>query len=322
MSLKKHSNIPAYLCCLLILWLFNFNAYSASKCLYISSYHQGYTWSDGVEQGLRKKLGGHCEIRQIDMDTKRNKDTEYIQKKAETVRDQIDDWQPDVVITSDDNAAKYVIQQFYKNAKTPFVFCGVNWTVKEYGFPYSNVTGIIEVAPLKAMLSSAMKYSDSARRAVYIGADTLTEKKNFRRALKASMKIGIELEAILVSTAVEWKQAYEEAQQSDFIVLGSHSGISDWKADEIEKFAIEKAKRLVVTNHDWMMPFSSLGFTKLAQEQGEWAAEAAIEILNGTSPADIPIVANRQWDLWVNNQHLDTIGIKLPRKLLSKAKKL
>jgi ABC-type uncharacterized transport system substrate-binding protein len=307
---------------LIFLGSFTPNAYSASKCLYISSYHQGYAWSDGVEQGLRNKLDGHCEIRQFNMDSKRNKNTDYIQKKAATVRRQIDDWQPDVVITSDDNAAKYVIQQFYKDSKIPFVFCGVNWTVKEYGFPYSNVTGIVEVAPLKVMLSNALKYSNNARRAVYIGANTLTEKKNLKRIQKTSQKLGIELEGILVSNMTDWKQAYIDAQQSGFVVLGNHSGIDDWQPTEIEEFAIEKAQRLVVTSHHRMMPFSSIGFTKIVHEQGDWAAQAAIEILNGKSPADIPIVANRQWDLWVNNTHLEKIGIKLPRKLLSKAKKL
>lgn len=322
MSRNPLFSILIFSCCLICLGTFTPSAYSASKCLYISSYHIGYAWSDAVEQGMRKKLDGHCEIRQFNMDTKRNKDTNYIQMKAATVRRQIDDWQPDVVITSDDNAAKYVIQKFFKDAKTPFVFCGVNWTVQEYGFPYSNVTGIVEVAPLKVMLSNALKYSNNARQAVYIGANTLTEKKNLKRLQIASQKLGIELEGVLVSNASDWKEAYEEAQLSGFIVLGSHSGINDWENDQIKEFAISKAKRLVVTNHEWMMPYSSIGFTKIPQEQGDWAAQAAIEILNGTSPADIPIVANRQWDLWVNNSQLKQTGIKLPRKLLSKAKKL
>jgi ABC-type uncharacterized transport system substrate-binding protein len=125
----------------------------ANKCLYVSSYHRGYAWSDGVEQGLRKVLTGHCEIRQIDMDTKRNKSAEFKQSAAAAVKREIESWKPDVVIVSDDNAAKYVVKEYYRDADTPFVFSGVNWTVKEYGFPYSNVTGIIEVAPLEAMLS-------------------------------------------------------------------------------------------------------------------------------------------------------------------------
>ena len=294
----------------------------AGKCLYVSSYHRGYAWSDGVEQGLRRVLTGHCEIRQIDMDTKRNKSTEFKQSAAVAVKREIETWQPDVVIVSDDNAAKYVVQQYYRDAATPFVFSGVNWTVKEYGFPYSNVTGIIEVAPLEAMLTHAIKYSGEAKKAIYLGADTLTEKKNLDRVARASEKLGIELEGILVSDAGEWKVQYRAAQEADFIVMGSYSGISDWNKTELAAFAVEHARKLTVTSHDWMMPFSTIGFTKIPQEHGEWAAQTAIEILKGKSPREIPIVANRDWDLWLNAAHLESTRIKLPRKFTRKAKKV
>ena len=294
----------------------------ASKCLYVSSYHRGYAWSDGVEQGLRSVLTGHCEIRQIDMDTKRNKSAEFKQSAAVAVKREIESWQPDVVIVSDDNAAKYVVQQYYRDAATPFVFSGVNWTVKEYGFPYSNVTGIIEVAPLEAMLTHAIKYSEGGRKAVYLGADTLTEKKNLERVAEASKKLGIELEGILVPSAGEWKTRYKAAQDADFIVMGSYSGISDWDKTELAAFAVEHARKLTVTSHEWMMPFSTVGFTKIPQEHGEWAAQSAIEILKGKSPREIPIVANRDWDLWINAAHLESTQVKLPRKFLRKAKKV
>ena len=297
-------------------------ASGAGKCLYVSSYHRGYAWSDGVEQGLRKVLTGNCEIRQIDMDTKRNKSVEFKQSAASEVKHEIETWQPDVVIVSDDNAAKYVVKQYYRDADIPFVFSGVNWTVKEYGFPYSNVTGIIEVAPLKVMLTNAIKYSGGAKKAIYLGADTLTEKKNLDRVAGASQKLGIELEGILVSSASEWKTRYRAAQDVDFIVMGSYSGISDWNKTEMAAFAVEHAKKLIVTNHEWMMPFSTIGFTKIPQEQGEWAAQAAIEILKGKSPSEIPIVANRDWDLWLNMAHLESTRITLPRKFVRKAKKI
>ncbi len=293
-----------------------------SKCLYVSSYHQGYAWSDGVEQGLRKELTGHCEIRQIDMDTKRNKSEEFKQSAAVIVKHEIETWQPDVVIVSDDNAAKYVVKQYYRDAATPFVFSGVNWTVTEYGFPYSNVTGIIEVAPLKVMLTHAIKYSWGAKKAIYLGANTLTEKKNLERVAGVSEKLGIELEGILVDDASEWKVQYRAAQDADFIVMGSYSGISNWNKTELATFAVEHASKLTVTSHEWMMPFSTVGFTKIPQEHGEWAARATIEILKGKSPQEIPIVANRDWDLWLNTAHLESTRIKLPRKFLRKAKKV
>jgi len=312
----------AVLCGLFSILLQHPAALAAKKCLYVSSYHQGYAWSDGVEEGLRKVLTNeHCELRQIDMDTKRNKDKVFIEKTVESIRQQITDWQPDVVITSDDNAAKYLIKPYYKDADIPFVFNGVNWTAREYGFPYSNVTGIVEVAPLDIMLANAVRYSNGAK-ALYLGANTLTEKKNFKRMQQAAVKQQIKLEGQLVDTAENWKQAYLNAQSYDFIVMGSYSGIKDWDKASLSKFAIENARVLSVTSHEWMMPFSSLGYTKIPQEHGEWAGLAAIEILNGVSPAEIPIVANRKWDIWLNQEHLKSTGINLPRKLTRKAKKV
>ena len=68
---------------------------SAARCLFVSSYHQGYAWSDGVERGLRSVLDGRCELKQFDMDTKRHKTIEDKQQAAESAR-QIDlEWKPD-----------------------------------------------------------------------------------------------------------------------------------------------------------------------------------------------------------------------------------
>jgi len=172
------------------------------------------------------------------------------------------------------------------------------------------------------MLTHAIKYSGGAKKAIYLGADTLTEKKNLDRVAEASKNLGIDLEGMLVSSASEWKLQYRAAQDADFIVMGSYSGISDWNKTEAAAFAVEHARKLTVTSHEWMMPFSTVGFTKIPQEHGEWAAQTAIEILKGKSPSEIPIVANRDWDLWINTAHLESTRIKLPRKFLRKAKKI
>jgi ABC-type uncharacterized transport system substrate-binding protein len=62
--------------------------------------------------------------------------------------------------------------------------------------------------------------------------------------------------------------------------------------------------------------------TKVPEEHGEWAGLAALEILGGTNPGDIPIVSNRKWDIWVNLSILNQSGIRLPAPLLKKAKKV
>ncbi|MEN8178559.1 MAG: ABC transporter substrate binding protein [Pseudomonadota bacterium] len=294
----------------------------AKKCLFISSYHQGYAWSDGVERGLRSVLEGKCDLKQYDMDTKRHKGLEYKQAKGLEAKELIDSWQPDVVVTADDNAAKYVIQMHYKDTATPFVFCGINWTVKEYGFPYSNVTGMIEIAPIEPLLDKVRALLPNYERAIYIGANTHTETKNLARFEKAAVKNRIQLDSRLVDTAEEWLVAYRDAQKYDFIIMGSNSGIKGWDQELIVTAILPETRRLSITSHGWMMPYTMLGYTKVPEEQGEWAGMAALDILGGVKPSEIVVVPNRKWDIWTNNSLLDAGRIALPKNLLTKSKKI
>ncbi len=293
----------------------------AARCLFVSSYHQGYEWSDGVERGLRSVLDGRCEVRQFDMDTKRQKDEASKRQAAEEARALVESWQPDVVITADDNAAKYLIAPYFRDAEVPFVFCGVNWTASEYGFPYSNVTGMVEVAPVRPMLEKAIRMTRGAR-AVYIGADTHTEQKNSGRFLEAADALGITIVPVHVSSTEAWLDAYREAQAYDFVVLGSNAGINDWDPERISAEIGRTSRKLSVTSHGWMMPYAMLGMTKVPEEQGEWSAMTALAILDGTPPADIPIIANRKWDVWANETLLAAAEVKLPRALRHKAKRV
>ncbi len=292
------------------------------KCLYVSSYHKGYAWSDGVEKGLRSVLSGQCKIRQYDMDTKRNKSEASKQQAALAARSLIEQWRPDIVITADDNAVRYLLQQYYKNSSLPFVFCGVNWTASEYGLPYDNATGIIEVAPIRPLLRQVKMLLGNVKKGVYIGADTVTEHKNFHRFAEMAQSESISLKASLVSTAAAWLDAYQQAQQADFIVIGSNAGIEDWDPDAISRKIANHSSTLTVTNHDWMMPYSMLGFTKVPEEQGELAARAALSILEGAKPESIAIVPNRKWDMWTHSRLLKTAGITLPELLLRKSKQI
>ena len=294
----------------------------ANKCLFISSYHTGYAWSDGVEQGLRETLFGKCELKQFNMDTKRNKNEEAKKKAAQKAIELIESWKPDVVITADDNAAKYLIKPFFKDHKLPFVFCGINWNVDEYSFPYSNTTGMVEVAPIDALFNKAKDILDYPAKAIYIGANTLTEQKNLKRFQQAAQIHAVSLDYRLVNSRQEWLDAYRSAQKFDFIVIGSHSGINDWNEKIVVEFVKSSTKKLSLTNHGWMMPYTLLGLVKVPEEQGEWAGLAALEILRGTKPIDIPIVSNRRWDILLNSSVLEQSGININDSLLRKAKKI
>jgi len=316
---------PRHLAAVLALLALGAAEAQAARCLFVSSYHQGYAWSDGVERGLRSVLEGRCELRQYDMDTKRNKDEASIEAAALEAKRIIDTWRPDVVITADDNAAKYLVVPYYRDQPVPIVFAGVNWTAKEYGFPFSNVTGMVEVAPIRPMLEAALETVGGQGPAFYLGADTLTERKNLARFEAAAKELGLALDSRLVSTAGEWMHTHAAIQNSHaFLVVGSYSGIVDWepRRDEIAAAVLRQSRKLSVTNHGWMMPFTMLGLTKIPEEHGEWSAQAALAILDGMRPTDIPIIANRQWDVWVNDALVSASALELPERLRRKAKRM
>ena len=291
-------------------------------CVYISSYHRGFEWSDRVEAGLRAHLSGHCRIVQFDMDTKRFKEPEDILAAASAALELIRKEQPDVVITSDDNAARYLIVPHLLDTELPVVFSGINWTVEEYGFPAKNVTGIVEVAPLAPLISAASEVVPDARRVVYVSDKTLTESKNFERYSRAADEAGIKIDQLRASTFKQWLEAFVKSQSYDFVIIGGVAGINDWDDETAVKHVEENTRVLTVTTHEWLMPYASLGYTLIPEEHGEWAGRTAAAILSGTSPGSIPIVTNRKWDTWINDTLIQGSDTLVSDDILRSAKQL
>lgn len=308
---------------LLIILFFPLTLFSASskKCIYINSYHDGFVWSDTIAKNLKNELIDSCEIIQFNMDTKRNKSIDYIQKKALEAKLLIDTEKPDIVITSDDNAAKYLIKPYYKDSHIPFVFNGVNWSAKEYGFPYSNVTGMIEVTPINELFKVAV-YITSGKKGIFIGDDTITDKKDLKQFLKFAKKRNISLDSALLNTFEEWQQKYKDAQTKyDFIVLGHNSAIKNWDDKQAKEFLLQNTKKLVLTTYSWMVPFSTIGLTIRPEEQGTWAGNTAKAILNGYPIENIAITTNHIWNKSINMSLVNVSTVKIPKDIIFNYKK-
>ena len=294
----------------------------AHKCLYVSSYHQGYEWNDGIERGIEDVIGQKCDLDKFYLDTKRHKETEFAKKMALAAKQHIDTTRPDVVIACDDNASKYLIQPYYKDADLPVVFCGINWTVDEYGYPYSNVTGMVEVIPIGPLLDVVQAVVGTPTDGVYLSSDVYTEHKDFERYRKIFAEKNMALRGVFVRTLADWKTEYERAQDSGFIVLGNNAGINDWDKAEASQHAHTHVRVFTVTNYDWMTPYAMFAMTKLPEEQGEWAAKVALSILDGEQPADIPIIVNRRWNILVNTALMSRVAVQLPAHIQQKAVKV
>ncbi len=296
---------------------------SARSCLFLASYHKGYEWQDGIEEGLRSTLGNRCTIEAFYLDTKRNTDEDYAKSTAKKAKQLIDSMQPDVVIASDDNASRYVIEPYYRESDIPFVFCGVNWSAEKYDFPYPNVTGMLEIISIDPLLKVIQTVLPDASSGIFIGGDVPSTRSNYERYKKSFLSRGIVVRDGMVKTFDEWKEKLSDAQETaDFIILANKAGIVDWDQEAAIAHVQQNIRRLTVGHHEFMVNLNMFSMTKIPGEQGEWAAKVAIKILEGSKPSEIPIVANRRWNIYANTGLLKKAGIQLPPNILRKAVKV
>ena len=298
-------------------------AAAPARCLYVSSYHAGYEWNDGIERGLEATLQNRCELKKFYMDGKRHLDEAYAKTKALEAKRLVESWKPDIIIAADDNVSKFLIMPYYKNAAVPVVFCGVNWTADAYGYPYRNATGMIEVGPIEPLQAEVLTVVKHARRGVFLSVDEITQKKEFSMVEELFKRRGITVVFRPVNTMAAWLAAYTAAQgNADFLIIGNNAGIPDWDKAAARRHVYEQGRRFSVAYLDWMAPYAMLTMAKIADEQGEWSGKVAVLILNGTPPSKIPVVANRRWNMFVNNRLLDKAGIRLSPDILQKAMKV
>jgi ABC-type uncharacterized transport system substrate-binding protein len=292
------------------------------RCLIVASYHDEFPGQALKIMGARSVLEGKCEIEQFNMDTKRHPEPEFCENKAHEANALIESWRPDIVIAIDDNASKYLVQPYLKDIALPVVFSGIDWTADEYGYPYSNATGMIEVFPIHPLLKQITRILPEATRAVCLRGERLSEKKDCARYKQVYQSVEIDVVDSPVHTFEEFQNAFLDVQHVDVIIVQNYSGIEGWENEKAKAFLLENARALTVSQLDWMAEFTMLAITQVIEEQGQYAAEVALKLLAGAKPADFPVIANRQWNLYVNQPLLEKAGIELPRDLLRKAVKV
>lgn len=282
--------------------------YNGKKILHIDSYHRGNTWNDSIADAVGKTLQGTgVELKIIHMDTKRNASEVFKKTAALKAKAVIETFQPDVVTTSDDNAARYLIMAHYRDAELPFVFCGLNWDASSYGLPYKNVTGMVEVSPIPQIIKLLRQYAKGERLG-YLTEDTETKRKelDYHKQL-----FNIDYDRVyLVNSFNEWKQSYLRAQDEvDMLIILGVAALADWDDQEAKMLAENHTKIPSGTDFSWLMHISMLGVGKSPEEQGRWAARAALKILDGVPPHRIPLTYNKKGTLYFNKTIAASMGI-------------
>ncbi|MCP4010436.1 MAG: ABC transporter substrate-binding protein [Proteobacteria bacterium] len=304
----------------LLLCFFSSATYAnpGQKVLYINSYHPGYAWSDGIAHGIESRfLVEDLWYKTHYMGTKHNRSKEKIKEAAREAKKLIERMSPDVVIISDDDAAKYLLAPYYKNASLPFVYCGINWDSSVYGLPYENTTGMLEINLVRSLVD-LLSSNATGKKLGFLSVDDLS---GHRMQEYYQDTLGRPLDqAYFVNSIEEWEAKFLDLQEEvDMMILESPAGIDGWTRDRALPFVMRNADIPIGSAFEWLAPFSLVSIAKIPQEQGWWAAEQAIKILKGTAPASIPEARNVQGKLFANLNMANQLGITLSAEILQTA---
>lgn len=138
---------------------------ASRRILHVMSFDSPWRWTDGQFAGFKEGLGDvAAEYRVFQMDVKRNSSREAKELKGREARELIDAWKPDLVYASDDDAQEFVTRH-YVGKPLPFVFSGVNKSLKDHGIEgAANVTGVLEQEHFVQSVNLLQAIAPNARR--------------------------------------------------------------------------------------------------------------------------------------------------------------
>ncbi|HZH53047.1 MAG TPA: hypothetical protein VEZ16_14340 [Microvirga sp.] len=279
------------------------------RILHIDSYHQGNEWNDRIVAALRDTLKGKdVDLRIVHLDAKRLSSDAQIHASAQATMRAIEDFKPAVVTVSDDPAAQHVVMPYLRDARTPVVFCGLNWDASVYGLPYRNTTGMVEVSPIPQIVRLMRQHARGSRLG-FLAEDTSVKRKEMTYHERL---FGITYDkAYFVSSHADWWQAFLRAQQEvDMLMILGVGALADWDPADARRLAEEKSEIPSGTDFEWLTGVSLIGVVKHPEEQGRWTAQAALRILDGVEPSAIPLTYNREGELFFNARIAKRLGIR------------
>jgi ABC-type uncharacterized transport system substrate-binding protein len=293
------------------------------KVLVVMSYEADNPWVSEIQEGINSVLATSSEITYFYMDTK-VAPTEG-PKKGEEAYSLYQSLQPDGVIAADDDAQAMFVVPFLKNkVKTPVMFNGVNHSSEKYGFPASNVSGILERAHVRESLAFAKQLIPSIRTVCFITNDVPAGRALRTQVEEEKSTYPVKVGAFyLVKNTNEMNVLVKNGRSAcNTILIDSLEGISDNAGRPLNNKEVLKALNAVYSgpvlcgNRYQVEQGAWAAVVKTGQEQGETSAAMLLKAMRGTPVAKIPLVSNVQGQRVINVTAIEANKVVLQPTIL------
>jgi len=267
--------------------------------LVLNSYHKA-AWTDSLLSGIESELDSISELDLVIeyMDTKRIDTEAYSGALAEIYSMKYDNTPFDVILTSDDNAYRFVLErqtELFKNA--PLVFCGVNHFDPREIEDKPLVTGVIEKGDFQETLAFASLVCKKAKSVHVILDNTSTAKINLEGLLQALEQQLPNLNVHFLNnlSLTELANSLSKLPGDDFVFFISfwEDGMGRAISPDNLSEAFYKSAVPVFGRSEWMINKGLTGGKCVSGfHQGQAAAKLVKRILDGESVTQIPVEKN------------------------------
>jgi len=293
--------------------------------LVINSYRPTYDWAEQTTKGIEDTFTQYKDRIELEieyMNSRHFTDEKHYKNLYELYKHKATFRKYDVIIAADDNALRFVLRyrdELYPNV--PIVFCGIqevdNLVPKGYDF----LTGVYEVQVFEPTLQLVLKLHPSAERLVIVSDGTVDRTEFLHKQWLEVMK-NYENRTHFVThflqelTAEELLKAIDGLGQNDVVIFTD--SFKDLEGnlysfeDSTEKIYQRCKAPIYTTTEGWFELGPVVGgHIVTGFLQGQAAAEIAMRILDGESPANIPPPTQTPSEFMFDYNQLQSFGIEL-----------
>jgi len=271
-----------------------------TKVLIFHSYHEGLSWTDNINKGIRSVFDdtGNIELHFEYLDSKRNTDSLYLGKLYDLHKTKYHDIPFDVIIAVDNNALSFLLEhrdEFYQNI--PIVFCGINQFSDTIIEGIHGITGVTEEPDFKATIELILKLHPNIKELVIINDNRTFTARVIARHIKEFWP--------LLQTEVR-SRFLSEVNHSQ--LLNHIKQLNDSSVLLLTVFSVDREGHYISYHEniemiDEVTPVPVYGGWEFyldkgivggvltsGFEQGQLAAGMALQVMQGQSADSIPII--------------------------------
>lgn len=275
---------------------------TATRTLYINSYHRGYKWSDDIEAGLRDRIiesGKKIEMSFEYLDSRRFTYEEQISSIADSMAVKYARYRPGLVVVSDNAAFDFAVQNRERLfPSVPIVFGGYNNFRPDVLEGISNITGVNEEIDFAKTIEMALTVHPRTKTLAFIvstaDASNRSNASVIEQAVVPRFRDRYAIEVFKDASLADIQQRLSQFPRDSLLFLSGQ--IRDqtegraWTPEENGRLITGVSPIPAYTFWDFHIGTGALGGRVLqGYDQGRAMAELVLRILNG-EPADaIPV---------------------------------